>query len=122
MGGRLYAAPHYFTALQPSNTPRQRGRLFKIRKRNGETNVESGFTSNTEFGREEYHGTATASLLTRSGTGSVYWGHFAAGEEIAVDAPKMDRLGGLLRCGLRYLGVALHCQSSRERRSSLCRM
>ena len=58
------------------------------------------------------------SRTMRSGTGSGQRGHFAAGEEVAVDAPKMDRLGGLLRRGLRELQLALHCQSSRERRSS----
>lgn len=62
------------------------------------------------------------SRTMRSGTGSGQRGHFAAGEEVAVDAPKTDRLGGLLRCGLRDLRVTLHCQSSRERRSSLCCM
>ena len=36
-----------------------------------------------------------------------------------MDAPEMDRLGGLLRCGIRELHLALHCQSSRERRSSV---
>ena len=62
------------------------------------------------------------SLLTRSRTGSVNRWHFVAGEEVAVDAPKMDCLGGFLRRGLRDLGVVLHCQSSRERRSSSCCM
>ena len=64
----------------------------------------------------------STSLLTRGGTGSVNRGHLTAGEEVAVDAPKMDRLGGLLRCGFRELHLALHCQSSRERRSSSCCM
>ena len=33
--------------------------------------------------------------------------HFAASEEVAVDAPKMDCLGGLLHRWLRALGLAL---------------
>ena len=49
----------------------------------------------------------SAPLLTRSGTGSGQRGRFAAGEEVAVDAPKMDCLGGLLHRWLRALGLAL---------------